>query len=294
MAKEVMYLMKMGVVTNTSATSSIIKIPQAQILNTIEQGVVSEDRLSASVVSVPISVEDTTLSGALRTYTQKIIQKIGPSFAIKNQVLYFKSNATNNYYTDKYFKKNVSTGVSEEVTGTIYILSKAALRAYNNVQVATKSIGDIFKFLVNPQNVVFNYVKSNTKVLTSAGWTFQHWGNDVPTIDVKGNTLMLKPSSNVVGNGWEKDPILAGKEYQNLSTLRTWYWEQNMRRNGITPLYRIGLYYRGVTYVGHFDNFSFVEDAEKPRVLDYSFKFVIEEELGDGALLSDDRDQVQQ
>lgn len=289
-----MYLMKMGVTTNTATTSSTIKIPKGQILNTIEQGVVSEDRLSASVVNIPISVEDTTLNGSLRVYTQKTIQKIGPSFAIKDQVLYFKSNGLNSYYTNKYFKRSLITDISEEVTGTVYILSKTSLQAYNNLGINKENNGDIFKFLVNPQNVVFNYVKSNTKVLTSAGWTFQHWGNDVPTIDVKGNTLMLKPSSNVAGNAWEKDPILTGKEYQNLSTLRTWYWEQNMRRNSITPLYRIGLYYRGVTYVGHFDNFSFVEDAEKPRVLDYSFKFVIEEEHGDGALLSDDRDQVQQ
>ena len=292
-----MYLMKVGADVKGSTTDSILKIPKGQILSEIEQGVVADDKLSASVSIIPICLEDTTLNGnqrlPSRIYTQKIIQKITYLYYIKNQTLYFLKDGNGNWYLDSYWKRDLSTGVSELVDkGKQFLLSRAELQAHNKLKLGEQG-GEVFKFLVNPQNINFSYVKSNTKVLTSAGWSFQHWGNDVPVIDVKGTTLMLKSDNPVVGNNWEKDPVTAGKVYQNLATLRSWYWEQNIQRNPVDSGYRIGLYYRGTTYIGHFDDFSFTEDAEKPRVLDYSFKFTVEEERGDGALLGGTKDIIE-
>jgi hypothetical protein len=278
MAKEPLYILKLA--SNPVSTVTRNTTPYGDKEEVIPM------YTENGVIDKPIHVEDFKDDGDgkkyfIQTYSMGTIIALN----LVSTKLYLESDNNGNYFINGYYKRSLidDSHQMEYDPHKRFILkrsdSKMSKTATTVLQ--NQSVLESFRFMVNPQNITFNMAKSNSKVLTSGGWVFQHWGNDIPTIDIKGTTLMMKPAYTMVGdNVFEEDPLTMSKEYQNLMELKRWYNENNMYRNPVKVDYRLGIQYRGVMYIGHFENLSIVEDAEKPRVMDYSFKFAVEEEYG--------------
>lgn len=188
------------------------------------------------------------------------------------------------YFIKKFYRRPADDSNTMLVVDDVFfILADSAIKNINN-SLNSSGSSDVFEFLLNPQNVSIAYTKLKNKVLTTGGWSFQHWGEDIAVIDVKGTTKMLKDVDILYSGLYDSsgvESMLYSREYLNLLDLKKWYMDNNKYRNPSSPESKFGFIYRGVTYVGHFENFTITEDAEKPRIFDYSFRFAVEQEYGD-------------
>jgi hypothetical protein len=283
-----MYLMKISQSPVTSQVNQKIKVPKGQIMDVIYTEVWQKGLFIKSV-SMPILVEDCDDYGSQKVYHKKYAILTGitsPGVSHYKPAIYdiyFNKDKDNgcwfcyNYY---YYDPSTFEYKLKAVTGVRhYILDKDSLKFYRTTSAGSLdgNVIDVFKFLINPQSFKIDYKKSNTNALTSKGWVFQHWGEAIPVISVNGQTLMTKPVIPVSGDALSDNPYLLSVEYKNLLELQKWYLENNQYRNPIVPEYLIGIYYRGSTYIGHFESFSVTENADKPLVRDYDFSFSVED-----------------
>jgi hypothetical protein len=217
------------------------------------------------------------------TYKQRLVRESlvgGEYFENYEETLTFNADPKYNLWvTDYIYKWDVGTLKFEKKTGPWYVVPKNDLSAYRySVKDDVLSVNDYFRFQVNPQNVVRTRTKLLTKNLTSVGWNFQYWGDEVPSLDVRGQTLSILPASGTIiseADPYSKHPLLESQAYKNLKELENWYKESNSLRNSTIPQYLVGFNYRGVTYVGIFENFSITDNADKPYVIEYSFRYSI-------------------
>lgn len=154
---------------------------------------------------------------------------------------------------------------------------------------------------LNPRRLQIQTQKVVNKVMTTSGFVFQFWGNDVYTLSGDGITGYLHPevffqeeyqlqlNSGTIER--EQEPSKLHRTpydtpaYEALDELRQFYEDPNLTRASIDTvstseladkidLLRIGLYYRRDLYVGHFTQYSFEETEESPWQWSYSFQFV--------------------
>jgi hypothetical protein len=192
------------------------------------------------------------------------------------------------YYTDRFYRWDTTTlnFIPSQETRW-YILETADDLNYYNSTSKGNDIIDAYRFSINPQNIVTNFSKIVQTNMTSSGWSYQFWGDDIPSIDVQGRTKMMLPKivkvdglkgvPQLSGAAFGGNPILESDEYKSLSTLRQWYLESNSSHNPVESQNRIGFYYRGILYVGYFESFSITDDVAQLFVLNYSFKFRVQE-----------------
>ncbi len=133
----------------------------------------------------------------------------------------------------------------------------------------------IFEFHINPNRIEIQETKAKNRIRTRRGYEFQHWGNEPTVINITGRTGGL---GKVTENGKTYDvPVEETTAYQALKILEDVYLEDQRLTAGNTPSdYLLAISYRGDVYVGHFDTFTFTEDAEQPYIFDYTIRFTAE------------------
>jgi len=133
--------------------------------------------------------------------------------------------------------------------------------------------------------------------MTSAGFVFQWWGNDVYEISCGGVTGYLRSFTTAYTVTTDKGIPVPSSEreeeeltpystpaYKALTALRKFYEEPDLTRASLDyiptarlasdiDLLRIGMYYRRDLYVGHFLEYTFEETEESPWQWSYSFQF---------------------
>jgi hypothetical protein len=139
-----------------------------------------------------------------------------------------------------------------------------------------------FTLLINPNSV--NHGKTSTihTAYTRAGYNNQIWGPNQDLITSTGVTAaFMVPIDGLTAIGRRRSA-----SYANLMALMATY-----RNNGynfaesqsdignltriITIIRGVELSYDGQTFMGHFNNFTLDESADRPFLFDYSFEFVV-------------------
>jgi len=170
----------------------------------------------------------------------------------------------------RYVKKTSGKVSKLYIRGT---LKESTYEAYSTASVT---------FYINPNHITIDEKKMKRKIRTYGGWEFQFWGPDIGTISLKGSTRGMIPNKSVreSSDSWG---VYDSISYQAFKELEDFYKEdhrvdsESMIDSGIL----LGLSYRDRVYVGHFDSFTFEEDAQKPWVFEYNLKFSIEFEATD-------------
>lgn len=303
-----MYLLKLSSkVDSIPVENKKITVSKSSLLTSIDCAEISNGSFSGRIVEVPFfyemsldpslgeyGVAPTGRNGKLlkqNTVIRKDIESnptvssnyvIEPSnFWIYNNLINVDYDSNKDLYKVKGIRKwNVNTANFVNDNNTYYVYKKREEIDVYKYPLSQGSILEAYRFSVNPYNIVSNSTKLVNKAVTNSGLSFQYWGNDVTTFDVQGRTLMMRPEENQFYDEiLESHPILETQEYKNLKELRRWYMEHNQYKNPIEKPYRIGFYYRGVLYIGFFENFTLTDDAEKPYVMEYSFRFNAYDEL---------------
>lgn len=132
--------------------------------------------------------------------------------------------------------------------------------------------------LVNPNNMTCNYnhiISAGDRSRT--GFIVEHWGEQLPTLSISGNTGGFYLVNRFGGGG-----ITAYQEgsaaYQQFITIFQIYRNNAYLRNEDSTIGLVGaveIYYDGKIYTGSFNAFNFTEDEAKPFSLDYSFEFTV-------------------
>jgi len=298
--KEIMYLFKIPYRSAISTSSSRINIPKSKIITEIDvadQNNVNEFNVRTvsikeeDLVATSDSVQEVTDKLSPLVYRQYIVERLEPfeeqpdyldaNYNYNYKTLYFTYDRKYDaYYTDFVYEWDDARYEFNKKTGPFFVLPESDITAYVNQPI---EITESFRFHINPQNVVVSDTKISTKNLTSFGWSVQHWGNDMTSIDVKGQTRSMYPANTydiTTATPFQTHPMLETEAYKNLKTLRGWYREQNEWRNPVQPSYLIGFYYKNTVYIGYFENFSITDSADRPFVLEYSFRFLAFQEYG--------------
>lgn len=139
-----------------------------------------------------------------------------------------------------------------------------------------------FSLLINPNSVNHGKTSAMYTNYTRDGYNNQLWGPNQDMITSTGVTAaFISPIIGLTAVGRRRTAA-----YVNLMALVAAY-----RNNGYTfaytqsdlpPLpriiamiYGVELYYDGQTFMGHFNNFTLDESADRPYLFDYSFEFVV-------------------
>ena len=139
-----------------------------------------------------------------------------------------------------------------------------------------------FSLLINPNSVNHGKTSAMYTNYTRDGYNNQLWGPNQDLITSTGVTAaFMSPIMGLTAVGRRRTAA-----YVNLMALVAAY-----RNNGytfaytqsdlpplpriITMIYGVELYYDGQTFMGHFNNFTLDESADRPYLFDYSFEFVV-------------------
>jgi len=146
----------------------------------------------------------------------------------------------------------------------------------------------IFTFKVNPQNINIQKRKLFTKIRTRGGFEFQHWGADIGEITIRGTTGNIRPTGitfqrtqTVIGSiPIPRDESQEPRTVENTQLYSTFraledVYDNDQNDSAIKDKKRIALEYRDRIFVGHFANFSYEEDGERPFQLSYNLNFLV-------------------
>jgi len=139
-----------------------------------------------------------------------------------------------------------------------------------------------FTMLVNPLNVNHGKASSVFTNYTRKGFVTQLWGNNQDLLSSTGKTAAFM----VEGSGLTNVARRRSFSYVNFLSLLYAY-----RNNGyqfldptafkeaftrvISVIHGVELFYDNQTFLGHFNNFTLDESADRPYLFDYNYEFVI-------------------
>lgn len=138
-------------------------------------------------------------------------------------------------------------------------------------------VADSVTFDINPKHISIERKKMKRKIRTYGGWEFQHWGPDIGTVSIKGQTRAMIPRKTV-REGKDDWGVYDSASYKAFEGLKNFY-DNDHRVEAETKVDKgelLALSYREKIYVGHFDSFTFEEDAEKPYLFHFDIRFSIE------------------
>lgn len=152
--------------------------------------------------------------------------------------------------------------------------------------------------LVNPSSLIFQMGKVASETRTRAGWTVQHWGDELDTISASGVSaayLLGRPSVDVVetvATGLTRGYRIDTLAHANIRALEAVYRNNGLSYMGSENEPEVGLggsiirtpglvhiSFREKYWVGRFDEFSFEESADRPFSVAWSFTFVVHEQI---------------
>jgi len=167
--------------------------------------------------------------------------------------------------------------VVEGVTGAL----EPALPMIISIQGSNNSRLE-FTLLINPANMNHNKTATVNPAYTRKGWVTQLWGPNQDLITSTGTTAAFMVS----GTGLTSvDRRMSLGMHNFLALLYTYRnngcelidpTDKNSLLNRVTSLvHGVEVSYDGQTFMGHFNNFTIDENAEKPFLFDYNFDFVV-------------------
>jgi LysM repeat protein len=115
------------------------------------------------------------------------------------------------------------------------------------------------KMLINPDNWNLARRKIENRYVTKGGVTFQHWGEDVPTITISGYT-------DVKSTGTK------GLELLNQMWLISGSYNEETK-----DYTRVSIVYKGIVYTGHIASFNYRESVDNLYLWRYDMSFLVEE-----------------
>lgn len=127
-----------------------------------------------------------------------------------------------------------------------------------DVMIYGGGIGPV-RMVINPDNWNLTRQKIENRYLTKGGITFQHWGEDIPIITIAGYTDVKSTGTR-------------GLELLKRMWLLSGTYDEKTR-----DFVRITIVYKGITYTGHFQNFSYRETTENLYLWRYDMRFLVEE-----------------
>jgi hypothetical protein len=135
----------------------------------------------------------------------------------------------------------------------------------------------VFRFHVNPARIEVVKNKHNTKIRTRKGFEFQYWGQEITAINITGTTGSLLRAATGKG-AVSNDEIYDSPAYQAFKGLEDLY-NNDHKDESTSADVLVGMRYRNRVFIGHFDTFTFTEDAEKPYSFSYTIKFSVQDEV---------------
>lgn len=132
--------------------------------------------------------------------------------------------------------------------------------------------------LVNPNNMTRNYnhiISSGDR--TRTGFVVEHWGEQLPTISLAGNSGGFYLVNRKGGGGLTTFQE-GSAAYQQFMSLFQLYRSNAYLRNEDKTIGLVGaveIFYDGKIYTGSFNAFNFSEDEGKPFSIDYNLEFTV-------------------
>lgn len=164
--------------------------------------------------------------------------------------------------------------------------------------------GKPFKFFINPQNITVTKNKLVTELRTRRGYEIQHWGPQISEISWTGIVPLMRfpvagrpaipttsgPQSTVFTSDGYKvtESGISRKENTELDITQTEGYrffqelqdlydrDQNFETSGDRQKV-LALKYRRNIYIGYLRSFSWTEASDKPRILNYSITYRVQE-----------------
>lgn len=142
-----------------------------------------------------------------------------------------------------------------------------------------------FTLLVNPESLNHGKTASSQAIYTRKGFVIQLWGPNQDTFSATGRT----GGFIVDGPGYSSIGQRKSVAFKNLMALIAVYrnngydyfdpfkgeTDRNFTSRVINVVKGIELYYDGCTMMGHFNNFTLDNDAERPFSMNINFEFVV-------------------
>lgn len=119
-----------------------------------------------------------------------------------------------------------------------------------------------FVFRINPTVHSRTQSRVRNTVLTKGGYLTQYWSAGMKQMTFSGSSGSLVPPD--VTSDTEAFNIRQTVQYANFKQLRQFYEQSNQD---------VGIFFLGRTMLGVMSDFSFVEDADDPYQIKYTFKF---------------------
>lgn len=278
--KDSVYLVRYN--TANEAVQTIKKVvPASRVItsfDTVIDNTVSQLHIYSGLFTKSI---DPDIYEYEQDYLSTVVSSYGNINTVKNHtVKATPKDAPDGYYRliSSFYRYNTITSQFYEipVENNYLIYNVSTINQLQAVEGTGLSNRTTYRFALNPYNVIVTDTKLQNKNITSSGFSYVFWGNDVTSFDVSGKIVMKLPSNDVKTNDTMYAPFhqLESTEYKQLQQLRHWYWEDKAANTAETLQKQTGFYYRGVLYWGFFENFTVLEDAEQPNTLEYKFRFI--------------------
>lgn len=166
--------------------------------------------------------------------------------------------------------------------------------AYSAVLPIEFAIGDRngkrlqFQMLINPNTLNFGTTSTVNNDYTREGYVTQVWGTNQPLITSNGTTAAFIIEGEGLTNVGRRRSMAYANFLAFLYTYRNNGYQfsdptdlkQQLTRV-INVVHGVEMYYDNHWFMGHFNNFTMDENAERPFLFDYNFEFVLSSRSGD-------------
>lgn len=181
----------------------------------------------------------------------------------------------------------VSSGrfYSQQRSGFISTLADAYTAADISLQLERMLQAPPLTLLVNPSEMQTQYTKVQSYSQKSRyGYIFEAFSEELPRISFSGSTAGFVSGSNGdsrIPDGYQGAVRLDSAAWQNFMALYQFYRNNGYifdtvgRSEAHLFIGAVSIEYDQMTYIGHFENFSFSFDATMPNRVEYSMEFVL-------------------
>lgn len=149
-----------------------------------------------------------------------------------------------------------------------------------------------FQLLINPTSMNHGKTSSVANSFTRDGYITQVWGTNQALLTSNRTTTAFMIEGGGLTNTARRRSLAYGNFLSFLFTYRNngyqFYDPTNLKQQltrVINMIHGVEMYYDNQTFMGHFNNFTIDENAERPFLFDYNFEFVV-------SSLSDNNNEV--
>jgi len=139
-----------------------------------------------------------------------------------------------------------------------------------------------FQLLINPTSMNHGKTSTVTNSYTRDGYITQVWGTNQGLITSNGTTAAFMIEGGGLTNTARRRSLAYGNFLSFLFTYRNNGYQfidpTNLKQQltrVIGLINGVEMYYDNQTFMGHFNNFTIDENAERPFLFDYNFEFVV-------------------